>query len=57
MTESQVNIIQKHLPYWVITCKKGLTQSISIYKTEEELLRCKKKYEKDGYICSIEKKI
>ena len=30
--------------------------SIHISKTEIEMLRVKKKYEKDGYICRIEKK-
>jgi len=49
--------MSKLYPYWVCTCTKGLSSSISIVHFEEEALRIKKKYEKDGYICIIEKKV
>ncbi len=56
MTEDADKIGAKLLPYWVITCKKKLVTSITILKTQPEVLRMQKKYEKDGYICQIEKK-
>ena len=46
----------KLYPYWVCICTKGVSSSISIVQSEEEALKVKKKYEKDGYICIIEKK-
>jgi hypothetical protein len=42
--------------YWVITCTKGLSSTIHILYEEDQVIRCQKKYEKDGYICIIEKK-
>jgi hypothetical protein len=56
MTEPVTNYMLKLYPYWVCTSTKGLSSSISIVQSEEEALRIKKKYEKDGYICIIEKK-
>jgi hypothetical protein len=56
MTEQVTNYMLKLYPYWVCTSTKGLSSSISIVQSEEEALRIKKKYEKDGYICIIEKK-
>ena len=48
--------MRKPFNYWVITCTKGISSSIHILYDEEQVLRCQKKYEKDGYICIIEKK-
>jgi len=56
MTNQSINSMLKLYPYWVCTSTKGLSSSISIVQSEEEALRIKKKYEKDGYICIIEKK-
>ena len=56
MTEALINHTRKLYPYWVCICTKGLSSSIHILQSEEEALKVKKKYEKDGYICIIEKK-
>jgi hypothetical protein len=57
MTEQPTNYMSNLYPYWVCICTKGLSSSIHILRSEDEMLRIKKKYEKNGYICSIEKKM
>jgi hypothetical protein len=56
MTETSPKPINKLLNYWILTATKNLSSSIHILKEESDVLRTKKRYEKEGYFVSIEKK-
>lgn len=56
MTKSSEETTPPSLRYWDLTITKGLYSSIIILYQESEVEYYKKKYEKLGYSCKIEKK-
>ena len=56
MTNNSPEPINRLSNYWVLIATKNLSSSIHIHRIESEMLRAKKKYEKDGYFVTIEKK-
>lgn len=56
MTDNLPQPINKLSNYWILIATKNLSSSIHILKEESDVLRTKKRYEKDGYFVKIEKK-